>query len=248
MSAPATETPRWATERRRVYRRRHTCHRGRRINRDRSNDLKHRALAPNHHQKRLAGPSTDRGQRQFVRRQQPSGLWRSLSKTSLERAIICGSHELAPVLKSIFCPECLPARPQGYLATYAIAIKIRTSSIAPAATTARAKRLAAPTFRKVPASPVMVNRSPGRTATKHRTGVWKPLFLRIIFVSRPFVQDGGYYRLLRVFCANRRTSGSGSFKSCRKTSLGASPLDARAARTEGSALPARSFATAVISL
>src|ERR1035437_8146316 len=63
---------------------------------------------------------------------------------------------------------------------YTIAATIRKSNIASAATTARTKRLATPIFRKVPASSVMVNRSPGRTATKHRTGVWKPLFRRII--------------------------------------------------------------------
>src|ERR1035437_163060 len=63
---------------------------------------------------------------------------------------------------------------------YTIAATIRKRNIASAATTARTKRLATPIFRKVPASSVMVNRSPGRTATKHRTGVWKPLFRRII--------------------------------------------------------------------
>lgn len=179
----------------------------------------------------------------------------------------------------------------------------------------------------------MVNRSPGRTATKHRTGIWKPLFRRIVYVPRRFgsylipvgsssnhsmgrlgkdysitsyksffrnrifgvntqplsteiqrlsntildalrTANGNghlsflhfllhglisvasfagnrrldYYRPFRMSWAKRRTSGSGSFKSRRTMNLGARPLDARAARTEGSALPARSFATVVMSL
>src|ERR1039458_5333581 len=58
----------------------------------------------------------------------------------------------------------------------------------------------------------------------------------------------GHYRPFRVSWAILRTSGSASVKSCRTISLGAQLLDARAPRTEGSALPARSFATAVMSL
>jgi hypothetical protein len=51
--------------------------------------------------------------------------------------------------------------------------------MAPAANNARTKRLAKPIFRKVVASPIMVNWSPGRNAIKHRTGVWKLPVLRV---------------------------------------------------------------------
>ena len=67
-----------------------------------------------------------------------------------------------------------------YLKKLMTATRITSNKMAPTAKTARTRRLAAPILRNVPAIPVMVNLSPGRTMSTERTGGWKPPLRRII--------------------------------------------------------------------
>jgi hypothetical protein len=72
-----------------------------------------------------------------------------------------------------------------YLAKNVMAAIAKRSSKTAPASTARTKRLAAPTFKNAPASPVIVNRSLGRITMTDRIGVWNALLRRAIYVTPP---------------------------------------------------------------